>query len=170
MSSTLPPETSRIGQVNKRNSGFLIAYARMKPTPMAMKARIRRVRSSCRCSMSDIRACSGVSSMVAGGVISSLGTVRDDRLCFLGRHRRWRLDGGRFGLRRGRRHFGGRLVEHLGQFVEDGIARQAQLAQDFSHSAHNLGQALGADDNQRDREDQSYFKKVQTSMTIQRAS
>ncbi len=61
-----------------------------------------------------------------------------------------------------------RLVEHLGQFVEDGIARQAQLAQDFSHGAHNLGQAFGADDNQRDREDQNYFKKVQTSMTVPR--
>ncbi len=103
--------------------------------------------------------------MGTGGVISSLGTVRDDRLCFLGRNRRWRLDGGRFGLRRGRRYFG-RLVEHVGQLVEDGIARQAQLAQDFSHSAHDLGQAFGADDNQRDREDQSYFKKVQTSMTV----
>ena len=105
--------------------------------------------------------------MGAGGVISSLGTVRDDRLCILGR-----LDGRRPGLGRdgrGRRHFGGRLVEHVGQFVEHGIARQAQLAQDFSHRAHNLGQAFGADDNQRDREDQSYFKKVQTSMTVRRA-
>ena len=70
---------------------------------------------------------------------------------------------------RGRRRFGRRLVEHVGQFVEDGIARQAQLAQDFSHRAHNLGQAFGADDNQRDREDQSYFKKVQTSMTVRHA-
>ena len=60
-----------------------------------------------------------------------------------------------------------RLVEHVGQFVEDGIARQAQLAQDFSYRAHNLGQAFGADYNQRDREDQSYFKKIrQTSMTV----
>jgi len=107
--------------------------------------------------------------MGAGGVISSLATVRDDRLCFLGRHRRWRLDGGRFGLRRGGWCFGGRLVEHVGQFVEDGIARQAQLAQDFSHSAHDLRQAFGADYNQRDREDQSYFKKVQTSMTVRHA-
>ena len=110
--------------------------------------------------------------MGAGGVISSLGTVRNDRLCFLGRHRRRRLDGGRPGLGRdgcGRRRFGGRLVEHLGQFVEDGIARQTQLAQDFPHGAHNFRQALGADDNQRDREDQSYFKKVQTSMTIRHA-
>ena len=71
--------------------------------------------------------------------------------------------GSDFGARR--RYFG-RLVEHVGQFVEDGIARQAQLAQDFSHRAHNLGQAFGADDNQRDREDQNYFKKVQTSMTV----
>lgn len=104
--------------------------------------------------------------MGAGGVISSLATVRDDRLFVLGRP-----DGGRPGLGRdgrGRRQFGGRLVEHLGQFVEDGIARQTQLAQNFSHSAHNLGQAFGADDNQRDREDQNYFKKVQTSMTVRR--
>jgi len=39
-----------------------------------------RLRSSCRCSISDIRACSGVASMTAGGVISSLGTMRDDQL------------------------------------------------------------------------------------------
>jgi len=106
--------------------------------------------------------------MAAGGVISSLGTVRDDRLCFLGRR------GGRqLGLGRGvrnRRRLGRRrrlrLVEHFGQFVEDGIASQAQLAQNFSYRAHNLGQAFGADYDQRDREDESYFKKIrQTSMT-----
>jgi hypothetical protein len=50
--------------------------------------------------------------------------------------------------------------------VEDGIASQAQLAQDFPYRAHNLGQAFGADYDQRDRKDESYFKKVrQTSMT-----
>ena len=54
----------------------------------------------------------------------------------------------------------GRLVEHVGQFVEDGIARQAKLAQDFSDGAHNFGQAFGADDNQRDRENENYFKKI----------
>ncbi len=55
--------------------------------------------------------------------------------------------------------------------MQDGIARQAQLAQDFSDRAHNFGQALGADDNQRDRENQSYFKKVrQTSMTTDRCN
>lgn len=49
--------------------------------------------------------------------------------------------------------------------MEDGIARQAQLTQDFSHRAHYFGQAFGADDNQRDRENQGYFKKVwQNSM------
>ena len=52
--------------------------------------------------------------------------------------------------------------------MKDGIARQAQLAQDFSYSAHNLGQAFGTDDNQRDREYQNYFKKVQTLMTVRR--
>jgi hypothetical protein len=50
--------------------------------------------------------------------------------------------------------------------MEDGIARQAQLAQDFPYGTHDFGQAFGADDNQRDREDYSYFKKVQTSMTV----
>jgi hypothetical protein len=50
--------------------------------------------------------------------------------------------------------------------VEDSIAREAQLAQDFSDGAHNLGQAFGADNNQRNREDESYFKNIrQTSMT-----
>ena len=50
--------------------------------------------------------------------------------------------------------------------MEDGIARQAQLAQDFSDRAHHFGQPFGADDDQRDREDESYFKKIrQTSMT-----
>ena len=96
--------------------------------------------------------------------------MRDDQLFILGR-----LDSRRRGrrlhsLRRGlgwRRHVGWRLIEDVGQFVEDGIARQAELAQDFSHRTHNFGQALGADNNQCDREDQSYFKKIrQTSMTI----
>jgi hypothetical protein len=50
--------------------------------------------------------------------------------------------------------------------MEHGIAREAKLAQDFSNSAHNLGQAFGAEDNQRDREDDNYFKEVQTSMTV----
>ena len=50
--------------------------------------------------------------------------------------------------------------------MEDGIASQAQLAQNFSYGAHNFRQAFGADDNQRDRENQNYFKKVQTSMTV----
>ncbi len=81
--------------------------------------------------------------MAAGGVISSLGTVRDDRLGILGR-----LDGrpGFGGARWRRRRLGRRLVKDVGQFVEDGIARQAQLAQDFSYCAQNLGQAFGADD------------------------
>ncbi len=66
----------------------------------------------------------------------------------------------------GSRRFGRWLLEHVGQFVEYGVAREAQLAQDFSYGAHNFGQALGADDNQRDREDESYFKNIrQTSMT-----
>src|SRR5216684_2730233 len=102
-----------------------------------MNERIKRVRSSCRCSISDIRACSGVASMTVGGVISSLGTVRDDQLFILGR-----LSGRRPGwldsLRRRlgwRRNVGGRLVEHVGQFVQDGIARQTKLAQDFSNCA-----------------------------------
>ena len=50
--------------------------------------------------------------------------------------------------------------------MEDGIASQAQLAQNFSYGAHDFGQAFGADDNQRDRENQNYFKKVQASMTV----
>ena len=105
--------------------------------------------------------------MGAGGVISLSGTMRDDQLFIPGRRRRRRRRLGRDG--RGRQRLGGRLVERVGQFVEDGIARQAQLAQEFSHGAQNLGQAFGADDNQRDREDENYFKKVQTSMTIRRA-
>ena len=94
--------------------------------------------------------------------------MRDDQLFILGRlssrrpgwlHRLWR------GLGR-LRNVGGRLVEHVGQFVEDSVAGKAKLAQDFSDSAHDFGQAFGADDNQRDREDESYFKKIrQTSMT-----
>jgi hypothetical protein len=105
--------------------------------------------------------------MDAGGVISSLGTVRDDRLCILRR-----LDLTRSGFARDgrcrRRRLGRRLFHNVGQFVEDGIARQAQLAQDFAHGAHDLGQSFGADDNQRNREDENYFKKVQTSMTVRR--
>ena len=102
--------------------------------------------------------------MTAGGVISSLGTVQDDQLFILGRlNSRWR------GLGRGRRVGRGRLFEHVGQFVEDGIAREAKLAQDFADGAHNFGQAFGADDDQRDREDESYFKNIrQTSMTAYR--
>jgi len=54
--------------------------------------------------------------------------------------------------------------------MEHGIARQAQLTQDFSNGAHNLGQAFGADDNQRDRQDESYFKNIrQISMTTDKA-
>jgi hypothetical protein len=50
--------------------------------------------------------------------------------------------------------------------MEDGIARQAQLAQDFSDRAHHFGQPFRANDDQRDREDESYFKKIrQASMT-----
>ncbi len=52
--------------------------------------------------------------------------------------------------------------------MKDGIARQAELAQDFSDCAHNFGQAFGADDNQRNRENESYFKKVQTLMIVPR--
>ena len=109
--------------------------------------------------------------MGAGGVISSLGTVREDQLFILGRSgSRSRRSGRRLhSLRRGFRRcrkIRARLVEHVGQFVEDGIASQAQLAQDFSYCAHNFGQAFGADHNQRDRENQNYFKKVQTSMTV----
>src|SRR5260221_9152560 len=133
-----------------------------------MNERISRVRSSCRCSMSDIRACSGVASMTAGGVISSLGTVRDDQLFILGRLSS-RRPGWLHRLRRRlgwRRNVGGRLIEDVGQFVQDGIARKSKLAQDFSDGAHDFGQAFGADDNQRDREDEGYFKKIrQTSMT-----
>ena len=40
------------------------------------------------------------------------------------------------------------------------LLASAKLAQDFAHRAHNFGQAFGADDNQRDREDQGYFKKI----------
>src|SRR5258708_4455224 len=141
-----------------RKSGSATRYATAKPRPMAMKARIRRVRSSWRCSMSDIRACSGVASMTAGGGISSLATVRDDQLFILGRlysRRPGRLHSFGRGLR-WLRNVGLRFVEHVGQFVQDGIARQPQLTQDFSDSAHDFGQAFGADDNQRDREDQSY--------------
>jgi hypothetical protein len=55
--------------------------------------------------------------------------------------------------------------------VEDGIASQAQLAQNFSYCTHNLGQAFGADYDQRDREDEGYFKKVrQTSMTTDKCN
>lgn len=50
--------------------------------------------------------------------------------------------------------------------MEHGIARKAQFAQDFPHCAHDFGQAFGPDDDQRDRENQGYFKKIrQTSMT-----
>ena len=84
--------------------------------------------------------------MGAGGVISSLGTVRDDRLGILGRLGAGGRGFGRGWYGRGRRRLGRRLVEDVGQFVEDGIARQAQLAQDFSYCAQNLGQAFGADD------------------------
>jgi len=94
--------------------------------------------------------------------------MRDDQLFILGRlgsRRPGWLD--RLGRGLGwRRYVGGRFVEDVGQFVEDGIARQAQLTQDFPDGAHNLGQAFGADDNQRDREDESYFKNIrQISMT-----
>jgi hypothetical protein len=37
--------------------------------------------------------------------------------------------------------------------MQDGIARESQLTQDFSDSAHDFGQAFRADDNQRNRED-----------------
>jgi len=50
--------------------------------------------------------------------------------------------------------------------MEHGIARKAKFAQDFPHCAHDFGQAFGPDDDQRDRENQGYFKKIrQTSMT-----
>jgi hypothetical protein len=52
--------------------------------------------------------------------------------------------------------------------VKNGIARQPQLAQDFSCGPHYFRQALRADDDQRDRKDENYFKKVQTSMTVAR--
>jgi hypothetical protein len=50
--------------------------------------------------------------------------------------------------------------------MEDGIAGKAELAQDFSHGAHNFGQALGPDDDQRDCENQGYFKKIRQSLMI----
>ena len=109
--------------------------------------------------------------MTAGGVISSLGTVRGDQLFILSRRGRGRLRWRRrlHRLRRGFRWWwsiSARLVEHIGQFVENGIASQAQLAQNFPYRAHNFGQAFGADHNQRDRENQNYFKKVQIWMTV----
>ena len=94
--------------------------------------------------------------------------MRDDQLFILGRQRS-RRPRRLYSLGRGLgwlRNVSGRFVEDVGQFVEDCIAREAKLAQDFSNGAHNLGQAFGPDDNQRDREDQSYFKKIrQISMT-----
>jgi len=54
--------------------------------------------------------------------------------------------------------------------MEHGIAREAKLAQDFSHGAHNFGQAFGAEYDQRDREDDNYFKEVQSSMTVRSES
>ncbi len=54
--------------------------------------------------------------------------------------------------------------------MQHGIAREAKLAQDFSHGAHNFGQAFGAEDDQRDREDDNYFKEVQSSMTVRSES
>ena len=54
--------------------------------------------------------------------------------------------------------------------MKHGIAREAKLAQDFSHGAHNFGQAFGAEDDQRDREDDNYFKEVQSSMTVRSES
>ena len=54
--------------------------------------------------------------------------------------------------------------------MEYGIARKAKFAQDFPHCAHDFGQAFGPDDDQRDREDESYFKNIrQISMTINKA-
>ena len=59
-----------------------------------------------------------------------------------------------------------RIVAKLRQLAHHRVTCQAQFAQDFADGAHNLGQTLGSDDNQRDCENQSYFKKVrQTSMT-----
>jgi len=99
--------------------------------------------------------------------------MRDDQLFILGRlscrRPRW-LDG----LGRGLgwlRNVSGRLVEDVGQFVQDGIARQAKLTQDFPDSAHDLGQAFGADNDQRDREDEGYFKKIrQIPMTADKCN
>jgi len=55
--------------------------------------------------------------------------------------------------------------------VQDGIARQAQLTQDFSDRAHDFRQAFRADDNQRNREDEGYFEKIrQNSMTIDKCN
>ena len=54
--------------------------------------------------------------------------------------------------------------------MEHGIAREAKLAQDFSYGAHNFGQAFGAEYDQRDREDDNYFKEVQSSMTVRSES
>ena len=54
--------------------------------------------------------------------------------------------------------------------MEHGIAREAKLAQDFSHRAHNFGQALGAEYDQRDRQNDNYFKEVQASMTVRSES
>ena len=99
--------------------------------------------------------------------------MRDDQLFILGRlscrRPRWRDSLGR-GLG-WLRNVSGRLVEDVGQFVQDGIARQAKLTQDFPDSAHDLGQAFGADDDQRNREDESYFKKIrQISMTADKCN
>ena len=95
--------------------------------------------------------------------------MRDDQLFILGRlYSRWRRRrlhslrrglGWRGNVRRG-------LVEDVGQFMEHGIAGKAKLAQNFPHRAHNFRQAFGADDDQRDREDECYFKEIrQISMT-----
>ena len=55
--------------------------------------------------------------------------------------------------------------------MQDGIARETKLTQDFSNGAHDLGQAFGADDDQRDREDECYFKKIrQISMTADKCN
>ena len=52
--------------------------------------------------------------------------------------------------------------------MEDGIAGETEFAEDFADGAHDFGQAFGAEDNQRDRKNDSYFEKVQTSMMVRR--
>lgn len=56
---------------------------------------------------------------------------------------------------------GRRLVQRTADFAHDRVAREPELAQNFTRRAHYLRKIVGWNHDQRDQENQEYFEYTQ---------